>query len=158
MNWLALLRTLGIYAAVIIALSWGIAQIPRCSRAVANHDYRDVTAVPAFEGRWYDGTVTIEQLRRDDLIVFTRGTEQSVRYLFAYVGGLPGDQVEVRDGNLLINGRSVERGALGKQNPDRLPFIVPAGHVYILSDAHIHDSIAHGPLPRAALLGRVTEK
>jgi signal peptidase I len=67
--------------------------------------------LPSFEGR------VLERLpKRGDVVVFRHPTEESD--LIKRVIGLPGDTVELRGGELILNGRPVQRQALA---PYRLP-------------------------------------
>ena len=72
--------------------------------------------------------------------------------------GLPGDEIEVRGGEVFVNGEafeempSVERG--GK---DLSPTTVPENHCFVLGDnrANSRDSRYIGPVPMIALVGRL---
>jgi signal peptidase I len=67
--------------------------------------------VPPFDGRLFGGLP-----KRGDVVVFRHPTEDSD--LIKRVIGLPGDTVELRGGELILNGRPVPRQALA---PYRLP-------------------------------------
>ena len=54
----------------------------------------------------------------------------------------------------VLNGKPASRGSDTRQ-PDAGPLRVPANHVFVLSDNHQLDSLAAGPIPAAALRGRL---
>jgi signal peptidase I len=67
--------------------------------------------LPSFSGRIFSGVP-----RRGDVVVFRHPSEADD--LIKRVIGVPGDTVEVREGELILNGRSVPRQALA---PYKLP-------------------------------------
>lgn len=89
------------------------------------------------------------------------------------VVGLPGDRVEVRDGQVLVDGAPLAAGEgqddtvreqsgertwrvrPGAGAPDVPETVVPAGSVYVLGDARDAslDSRTQGPVPRSRLVG-----
>jgi signal peptidase I len=88
---------------------------------------------------------------RGDIIVF-RSTEGGNEDLIKRVVGLPGDNIEVRDGVLFVNGEHREEPYLNKQFPDSGsygPITVPPNHLFMMGDnrANSRDSRYFGPLP-----------
>ena len=88
---------------------------------------------------------------RGDIIVF-RSTEGGNEDLIKRVVGLPGDNVEVRDGVLFVNGEHREEPYLNKQFPDSGsydPLTVPPNHLFMMGDnrANSRDSRFFGPIP-----------
>ena len=76
--------------------------------------------------------------------------------LIKRVVGEPGDQVEVRDGQLWRNGVAVVEPWLGEAMDYRFgPVTVPAEHLMVLGDNRnaSFDSHLWGPLPRRAVIG-----
>ncbi len=65
--------------------------------------------LPLFEGRLFG---SIEDVERGDVAVFKKPTDNKTDYIKRIVG-LPGDEVQVIDGVLQVNGIPVERESLG---------------------------------------------
>ncbi len=88
---------------------------------------------------------------RGDIVVF-RSAEGGNEDLIKRVVGVPGDNVEVRDGVLFLNGERREEPYLNKRVPDSGfygPTTVPPGHVFMMGDnrANSRDSRFFGPVP-----------
>jgi signal peptidase I len=88
---------------------------------------------------------------RGDIVVFesVNGGEED---LIKRVVALPGDEVEVRSGTLLVNGEEQEEPYLNKELPfngSYEPTEVPEGEVFVMGDnrANSADSRVFGPLP-----------
>ncbi len=88
---------------------------------------------------------------RGDVVVFesVNGGEED---LITGVGGVGGDEVEVRNGTLLVNGEAREEPYLNRNlpfNDSYGPSEVPEGHVFVMGDnrANSADSRVFGPLP-----------
>jgi signal peptidase I len=88
---------------------------------------------------------------RGDIIVFESvngGEEELIKRVVA----LPGDEVEVRNGTLLVNGEEQEEPYLNRGLPfngSYGPTEVPGGEVFVMGDnrANSADSRVFGPLP-----------
>lgn len=76
-----------------------------------------------------------------------RGTFKQI----ARVVAIGGDQVEVRDGRLYINGEAADEPYLAPGTRTRAmePVEIPAGHVYLMGDnrSDSRDSQYYGPIP-----------
>ncbi len=88
---------------------------------------------------------------RGDIIVF-RSAEGGNEDLIKRVVGLPGDNIEVRDGVLFVNGEHREELYLNKRFPDSEsygPTTVPPNHLFMMGDnrANSRDSRFFGPIP-----------
>jgi len=88
---------------------------------------------------------------RGDVVVFesVNGREED---LIKRVVGVAGDEVEVRNGTLLVNGEAREEPYLNRNlpfNDSYGPSGVPEGHVFVMGDnrANSADSRVFGPLP-----------
>ena len=97
-------------------------------------------------------------LQRQDLVLFKGPREPATLWLKRCVA-LPGDQVEVRAGQLFLNGLA-QPGEAAQPDPEATawagPLTVPAGCFYCLGDNRPHslDSRHLGPIPQQALRGR----
>jgi hypothetical protein len=59
-------------------------------------------------------------------------------------------------GKILVNGKPITRGGDVTMS-DSAAITIPLNHVFIVTDLHHRDSIALGPLPAAALIGRINK-
>ncbi|MCM3745924.1 signal peptidase I [Paenibacillus pasadenensis] len=96
--------------------------------------------------------------RRQDIVIIY-GPESELR-LVKRVVGLPGETVTMKDGRLYIDGAPLrEPYALGRTEPLslKLPFTVPAGHVFVLGDNREYsvDSRELGPVRISSLEGKI---
>ena len=80
---------------------------------------------------------------------------------FARVAAVAGDLLELRAGKLLVGGTACPgwnaAAALAYPPVGLGPVVVPAGHLFVLSDKHRDDSTVHGLIGAAAVLGRIRE-
>ncbi len=94
--------------------------------------------------------------QRGDIVVF-RAWEQQEDYIKRVIG-LPGDRIEIRGSQILVNGSvldepyldgSIDYGHVG-------PLVLAPGDFYVLGDnrGNSSDSRLHGPLPRDRILGK----
>ena len=124
-------------------------------------------------GRWPVAALAQRPVRRGDVVVF-RHPRQSFEVLIKRCVGLPGDQVELDNKHLVINGRPVEETAVvshrdplayegGLGLDPRLvardnfgPYVVPAGEVFCLGDNrdNSNDSRFWGSVPDSLVKGR----
>ena len=88
---------------------------------------------------------------KGDVVVFesVNGGEED---LIKRIVGVAGDEVEVRNGTLLVNGEDREEPYLNRNlpfNDSYGPSEVPEGHVFVMGDnrANSADSRVFGPLP-----------
>ena len=89
---------------------------------------------------------------RGDIVVFESVGEGDDQKLIKRVVALPGDEVEVRSGTLLVNGEEQEEPYLNQELPfngSYEPREVPEGEVFVMGDnrATSADSRVVGPLP-----------
>jgi signal peptidase I len=99
-------------------------------------------------------------VHRGDLVVF-KGPDQAegqVRDLIKRVIGLPGETIEARDGQLLVNGRVLEEPYLGDgiTTGPLEPQRVPADHYFVMGDnrGNSKDSRFFGPIDEDSIIGR----
>lgn len=121
------------------------------------------------------------EVKRGDIVVFTRD-QSGGRYIYIWrVVGLPGDTIEAAGASLVINGRPVVRERIREeqgtvifrerldeaayeiaisQSPREPPpdasVIVPSDHFFVLGDNRLNavDSRFFGSIPFGAIIGR----
>ena len=83
---------------------------------------------------------------------------QGDELLIKRVIGLPGETVEIRDGQVYINGKLLDEPFVAEETqPGRNGQVtVPPLHVYVLGDNrnHSNDSRSFGPVPIENIVGR----
>jgi len=92
--------------------------------------------------------------RGDVVVLHVSGQEE---LLIKRVVALPGETVEVRGGQLYINGRLVDEPWTDRQGgPDYPPTVVPPMHVFVMGDnrGQSNDSRSFGPIPVDQIVGR----
>ena len=97
-------------------------------------------------------------IARGDVVVFYYPRDPSVSFIKRVVG-LPGDVVELRLGQLLVNGRRVEESYLSPRFRDDEtypPVEVKKGYYYVLGDHRnsSNDSRSWGEVPEKYIYGR----
>jgi signal peptidase I len=113
----------------------------------------DLSQVPVLSGL---GTVKLGSPQRGDIVVLHAPTSNN-RDLIKRVVALPGETVEVRSGQVLIDGRPLTEPYIVTQaNYSTGPQIVPADHVYVLGDNRANSSDSHvfGAIPVSELVGK----
>jgi signal peptidase I len=103
---------------------------------------------------------------RGEVAVYVHPKQEQVHYIKRIVA-VEGDRIAIKGGRAVVNGVMVEEPYIEVGDPQSRfanePEIrVPAGHVYVLGDNRAEsvdsrDYVAHGPVPVANLMGRVTD-
>lgn len=96
--------------------------------------------------------------QRGDVVVLYRPGKPTEELLKRVIG-LPGEEIAIRDGQILINGRELDESQyLGDLETSNLASTaVPAGAYFVLGDNRSvsQDSRSFGPVPREAIVGKV---
>jgi signal peptidase I len=95
--------------------------------------------------------------KRGDIIVF-RSVDGADEDLIKRVVGLPGDEVAVQNGVLILNGEPQEEPYVNQRFPDDSfygPTKVPEGKVFVMGDnrSNSADSRVFGPVPMENIAG-----
>jgi signal peptidase I len=105
---------------------------------------------------------------RGDLVVFESVDERKDEEIVKRVVGLPGEEISVQEGVLLVNGEAPhEPYLLGTQESPTNetpgidsfgPMVVPQNHVFVMGDnrTNSYDSRFFGPVPEENLVGEVS--
>jgi signal peptidase I len=99
-----------------------------------------------------------ETIHRGDVVVFWYPLDHSKSFIKRVVG-LPGDQVEIRHGNVFINGRELTEPYVPPQFVDFSgygPMRVPDDEYFVMGDHRVssNDSRVFGPVPGDFIYGK----
>jgi len=94
------------------------------------------------------------EMQRGDIIVF-RSTSSDLD-LIKRIIGLPGDEVAVRDGQVLVNGQALNEPYIAAAPNYQGYWTVPEGHLFVLGDNRNDSSDSHqwGLLPFDNIVGK----
>ena len=100
----------------------------------------------------------IDQIQRGDIVVFWYPLDPTKSYIKRVVG-LPGDVVDVEEGNVLVNGEIFDEDYVPANFFDRRsysPVYVEPGHYYVLGDHRnqSNDSRMWGLVPEQNIYGK----
>ena len=114
-------------------------------------------------------TPRFDSYKRGDIVVFTPPTdwiqEDGTPFIKRIVG-LGGDTVDIRDGDVFINGTKIEEDYIYAQpqasaQPTTVPgdehrWVIPDGELFLMGDhrSNSADSRTFGPVPLASVIGR----
>jgi signal peptidase I len=102
----------------------------------------------------------IAEPKRGDIVILKVQTASGAEeHLAKRAIGLPQDEIEVRNGQLFLNGAAQKETYLNPDVPDESsygPTEVPAGHVFVMGDnrAGSADSRFIGPVPQHDIVGQ----
>jgi signal peptidase I len=99
-----------------------------------------------------------ENIHRGDIVVFRFPLDPTKSYIKRVVG-MPGDVIEIADGDLSVNGERFEEPYVPAEYHDRgsyPPLKVPPGNYYVLGDHRntSNDSRSGWTVPRANVIGK----
>jgi len=99
--------------------------------------------------------------QRGDIVVFQPTTDSTIPYV-KRVAAVAGDTIDLKDGNLYVNGTKTDyvgaHGATAPQSPAlTYPLTVPADSFFALGDNRVasSDSRSFGPQPDDRIIGKV---
>lgn len=100
----------------------------------------------------------IEDIRRGDMVVFLYPGDTTKSYIKRVIG-VPGDEVEVREGAVVLNGRRVDEPYVPPEFLDRISAPrtrVAANEYYVMGDhrSASNDSRSWGTVPKEYIYGK----
>jgi signal peptidase I len=108
---------------------------------------------------------------RGDLVVFESVDERKDEEIVKRVVGLPGEEISVQEGVLLVNGEPLHEPYLlaTQESPTAHeipgvdsfgPMVVPQNHIFVMGDnrTNSYDSRFFGPVPEENLVGEVSTR
>ncbi len=99
-----------------------------------------------------------EPIERGDVVVFWYPLDRSKSFIKRVVG-LPGDTVEIREGQVYLNGQLLQEPYIPPESDDfgtYSPTRVPKGEYFVMGDHRTssNDSRIFGPVPRRFIYGK----
>ena len=115
--------------------------------------------VPFWQAEDTTPRYAVHSPNRGEIIVFKFPRDETKDFVKRVVG-LPGEVIEMKNGDVIINGEVLEEPYLAPNNKDnstRDPIQLKDGEYYVLGDnrARSNDSRNWGPVPEANLRGKV---
>jgi hypothetical protein len=154
-----LLKQLLTYAVLIGLLIAGSIWIPRLtSRVQVPPDYSEIVVpdIEHYPSYAYEKLLSVDGLKAGDTVCYQVPNSEGVASNgFAWVAAVPGDEVRLAKGQLMVNGKASTTSGMAMDRPDIGPLIIPANHVYVVTTTHRTDSLVRGPMPLGNLRGRV---
>ena len=113
-------------------------------------------------------TPRLDVYKRGDIVVFTPPADWATADQTPFIKrviGVGGDEVQIREGLVFVNGTSLEEPYIFADEPGDPPqptiasqdrWVVPAGELFLMGDhrANSADSRSFGPVPVANIIGR----
>jgi signal peptidase I len=98
----------------------------------------------------------LQEPQRGDIIVF-QDPRAGDRKLIKRIIGMPGESVEIKNGQVFVDGQSLDEAYIEERpHYSRPPSKVPEGEYFVLGDNRNNSSDSHnwGTLPRGAIVGK----
>lgn len=150
-----LIKQIALYA-VLLFVFWGTIVLVRAVyRYQVPSGYGDVNNLEEYTSYRVDKRYTIDTVKRGDPVCYRISKDRDHEVNFGWVAALPGDDVTIAAGDVLVNGKPLEHGSKISSIPDCGPLHIPANYFYVVNDGHQTDSTSRGPLPAIALHGRI---
>jgi hypothetical protein len=154
-----LLKQLLTYAVLVVILGAALVYIPKLtSRVQVPPDYSEVTVpdVEHYPSYSYQVLDSVSALHQGEAVCYRVANAEGAANGngFGWVAGLPGDEVRLVGGKLMVNGKPSSTSG-SYDHPDLGPLLVPDGHVFVVTTLHSTDSLVRGPMPLSSLRGRL---
>ena len=100
------------------------------------------------------------QPQRGDIIVFK---DESGTVMVKRVVGLPGEQIEIKDAKVYVDGTEIKEDYLNQQNSTETSgnslWEIPDKSVFVMGDNRVHskDSRDFGPIPYDRVVGKIVK-
>lgn len=96
------------------------------------------------------------QPNRKDVIVFNPPIENQIEPYIKRVIGLPGDEVRIANGNVLVNDEALKETYLAAPPAYSGVWVVPDGMLFVLGDNRNNSSDSHhwGMVPQDSIIGK----
>ena len=117
--------------------------------------------VPFWQVKEESQRYAIHAPKRGEIIVFQfpdKNPQNPRKDFVKRVVGLPGETIEMRDGQVFVDGDLLDEPYLSaKDRSSAAPLLLEDGEYYVLGDnrSHSNDSRSWGPVPEANLRGKV---
>jgi signal peptidase I len=125
--------------------------VSSASMEPALHEGERITAVPL-------GPAT--RLGRGAVVAYVPPRDPARRIAVARVVGLPGETIEGRAGEVLVDGSRLDESSYTRNLVGEMfgPVVIPRGSYFVLGDdrTHADGSVVHGPIGRSSIVGVVT--
>lgn len=127
---------------------------------VQPHRVQGISMVPSFENGELLLTEKISykvsRIERGDVIVFEAPIDRKADFIKRVIG-LPGENVEIKEGHVFINGEKLEESYIFSQTEGFVNVTLPKDEYLVLGDNRTasSDSRSFGPIARKSVKGKV---